>query len=87
MSDLGNFRKQRKQALETLDINWARRVLMADSGVEFSDQSLLVALHKTRYEVTDVDDKYRHESREWLERNHHTRYHNFPWPRRGQLPC
>lgn len=46
----------------------------------------LNALHKARYECSDIEDALRHESRMWLEANGHDRFGGEAWPPAGELP-
>ncbi len=54
---------ERKVALASLDLDWARRRYpwYADN-----DQSLLIVLHQSRYGHTGIDLALRRDSRDWL---------------------
>ena len=73
---------ERDAALTALDMDWARRMMPAAS----SDEVLLVALHKGRYEVSGVAPSLREASRTWLEEHGWSRLDGIPWPPPGQLP-
>ena len=61
-SDLSRFIRERNMALESLDIAWARK----NSHGRSDDKTLLIALHKTRIECTDMSSELRRESIKWL---------------------
>jgi len=51
----------RNKAFIELDLEFARRMVG-----QRDDLTLLMALHKARYDCTQIPDKYRHESAQWL---------------------
>lgn len=61
-SDLIEFLRQRDDALRTLDMDFARKLMPGAS----SDEVRLMALHKARYETTSMEPALRHASRAWL---------------------
>lgn len=58
------FLKLRNRALTNLDVKLARR--LANYSKKINDETILIALHKSRYEATDLPAKLRLESRDWL---------------------
>ena len=54
--------EERNRALVSLDIDYARRMLPNAT----SDQVLLAAMHKARYECTVIASELRHSSGHWL---------------------
>lgn len=47
----------------------------------------LIAMHRARYELPEIDPQLRHESRAWLEARGYSRHADFgPWPPKGKLP-
>jgi hypothetical protein len=59
--DIEAWKVARNTALRTLDLAWASRRLDSDDTA-----TLLAALHKARYECTELEDALRHESAAWL---------------------
>ena len=55
-------RAQRLQALATLDLAFARRFMPGASG----DDVRIAAMHKARYDCTDLSVELRHASGDWL---------------------
>jgi hypothetical protein len=72
----------RNAALRTLDLAWAR----ANAPRVASDAALLVSMHKTRYNVTEIEDALRLESGEWLRERGMRSLHGLPLLPPGQLP-
>lgn len=64
-------------ALERLDLKWAERNSPFKGA---SEETLLCALHKARYEVATIDIALRRESREWLQAHGYTRLKQQAWP-------
>jgi len=60
--ELDEFLANRNKGLIELDLKWARKA----SSKPLTDNVLLAAMHKARYECTDIADKLRLESRDWL---------------------
>lgn len=60
--ELQAFLDKRDEALRTLDMDYARRVLPQAS----SDEVRLLAMHKARYECKTIGPEYRHASGAWL---------------------
>jgi hypothetical protein len=73
--------KARDEALANLDLEWARN--QCGGG---SDEMLLVALHKSRYDAVRIAPELRHASRKWLEERGYKRIGGLPWPADGSLP-
>jgi hypothetical protein len=59
--ELQAFRRERNQALRTLDLAWARGLIPGGN-----EEALLVALHKVRYHCAAIEPALRIESAEWL---------------------
>lgn len=81
--DLAEWKQRRNKALADLDIEYARREVMPHA----LDEVILMALHKSRYECTEIEPALRHASREWLEKNNLGRYAGLPWPPKDELPA
>lgn len=75
------FLEARNKALTNLDLSYAKGMLP-----NASDDVLLNAMHKARYECTAVCDQLRHESRAWLESKGSERFGGLPFPPTGELP-
>lgn len=74
----------RNKALATLDMDFARSMIGDPSA---DDETLLAAMHKARFEVPDMPDALRHESRRWLEAHGMGRLRpGIPWPEGDALP-
>lgn len=69
----------RKLALETLDMAYARRNFPKAS----SDEVLLLAMHKARYECTDIAPNLRRASAKWIKARGFKRLYDLPWPKKG----
>ena len=80
-TDTENRQAERHAALTALDMAWARKLIPNAS----SDDVLLAAMHKARYEIPSLPDELRHESRRWLEERSLSRFGKLPWPPAGQL--
>lgn len=77
-----NWKRARNKAFRELDMGFARAAFPNAS----SDEVLLMAMHKARYECLDMEDALRHESRAWLEERGYERFKGQPWPTDGSLP-
>lgn len=77
--DIKDWLAERKLALETLDMAYARRNFPNAS----SDEVLLLAMHKARYECTDIAANLRRASEKWLKARDFNRVHDLPWPKKG----
>ena len=53
-------------AMKTLDIDWVRQQAADAGDTPLSDDVILCALHKSRYEVEAIPKELRHESGHWL---------------------
>ncbi len=73
------WRAERNKALETLDMDYARRTMPHASD----DAVRLLAMHKARYECRDISDELRRESERYLKAANSTRIHGLPWPKRN----
>lgn len=81
--DLKAALSERNEALTTLDMAWSRRMIPDAS----SDDVRLMAMHKARYECTQIAPDLRRESRRWLEKNGCGRFYGQPWPDGDELPA
>lgn len=79
---VARLKAERKVALESLNVEWARTWMPYAT----SDAARLVAMHKARYEITDIDPAHRQASRIYLEANGFSRKDGLPWPPEWQLP-
>ena len=77
--------KQRDQALCTLDLKWARRMI-APFDPHVTDFVLLTAMHKVRYDTPRLPEALRHESGEWLRANGMKCLFGLPLLPPGELP-
>ena len=83
MNELEQWRQDRNKALMALDMEWARK-MMPDAT---SDHVRLMAMHKGRYECTDLDNAARHTSGEWLRQHGYGRMTGDPLLPEGALPA
>lgn len=72
----------RNRALANLDMEYARRMIPLAS----SDDVRLVALHKARYDCTQIASELRHESGAWLRKQGLSRVTGEPLLPEGELP-
>lgn len=77
-----NFLKGRNKALRELDLTYARHMIPRAS----SDDVLLLALHKARYDCVDLEPEYRHESGRWLREHGYGRMNGLALLPEGELP-
>jgi len=78
--------RERNRAYMAMDLGYFRAAIVDGNHPHpSSDTVLLASIHKARYECTGIPDKYRHESRAWLEQQGLTRYRGMPWPPAGEL--
>ena len=80
--DLQKWIEERNRGLAALDMEYARKMLPGAS----SDFMLLLAMHKARYECTDLSDDLRHESAKWLREGGWSRMTGGPLLPDGELP-
>lgn len=78
--------KRRNDALIALDLAWARRMI-APFDPNASDLTLLVAMHKARYNIPAIPEALRHESAAWLRARNLSDIHGLPLLPPGQLPA
>lgn len=76
------WRKERNRALKQLDMEWARKAMPTAT----SDDVRLMAMHKARYECTDMDDADRLISSGWLYMHGCKRMDGTPLLPAGELP-
>jgi hypothetical protein len=74
---------ERNKALENLDMEYARRMI----PMATSDDVRLMAMHKARYECTDIAAEFRHQSGEWLRNNGCSRMTGDALLPEGELPA
>lgn len=74
--------RERDHALASLDMTYARRA-MPDAS---SDEVRLIAMHKARYETTNMPRELRHASGEWLRVRGYFRWGGLPILPEGELP-
>lgn len=79
--EIKDYMEERRMMLVNLDIEMAR--IRLEGG---SDAVLLCALHKARYEATDISSDLRRVSGEWLLKNGHARMKGLPLLPPGELP-
>jgi hypothetical protein len=72
----------RNEALRTLDLVWARDCFPNAS----SDDVLLAAMHKARYDCVGIEDALRHDSARWLRERGLGALGGRPLLPEGQLP-
>lgn len=77
-----NFLDERNNALATLCMSYARR-MMPDAS---SDHVRLTAMHKARYECTHLARELRHQSAEYLNQHGYCRMDGTPLLPTGILP-
>jgi hypothetical protein len=70
------------EALRKLDVTYARK--MFPNAI--SDEALLVALHKARYETVSIEPELRHASGAWLRKRGFGRVGGLPLLPTGKLP-
>lgn len=80
---LENWRKGRNKAFREMDMTFARHMLR---GRLTTDAVLIMALHKARYECTDLEPEYRHESARWLRERGYGRQTGGALLPEGELP-
>jgi predicted NAD/FAD-binding protein len=83
VDEIEQWRADRNKALMALDIEWARK-MMPDAR---NDHVRLAAMHKGRYECTDLDNAARHTSGEWLRQHGYGRMTGEPLLQEGVLPA
>lgn len=85
-AEIRAWKAQRRRMLMTMDTTLGRALIQQGHGASPTEDVILTAMHKARYEVPDIPDELRHESREWLESRGHDRLSGIPWPPKGKLP-
>lgn len=81
-AEFEQWRSARNEAFRTLDLDYARNQM----GRPTSDEVLILALHKARYECTGIEPEYRHESARWLRERGYGRSIGGPLLPEGELP-
>jgi hypothetical protein len=76
------WKEARNKMLREMDVEAARNAM----GPQASDELVLLTLHKVRYECTDIEDSYRHESAAWLRDRGYERMTGTPLLPEGALP-
>jgi hypothetical protein len=82
MTEANDFLERRNIALRDLDMDYARAVMPNAS----SDEVRLIAMHKARYECTEIFTDLRQASERWLKERQYKRLGNLDWPTSGELP-
>jgi hypothetical protein len=77
-----NWKLARNKALRELDMDFARAAMPGARN----DEVRLMAMHKARYECTEIEAHYRHESRAWLAARGLSRQTGEPLLPEGDLP-
>lgn len=80
-TELESFIEKRNKVLTNLDIQGAREI-----GVGGCDQVVIIAMHKARYECTQITPELRHASGEWLRANKYRRANGQKLLNEGELP-
>ncbi len=80
--EIEKWRRERNQALATLDMAWAKETMPHAS----CDFVRLIALHKMRVECTDLHKVQRLDSIEWLRERGFRRINGLELPPVGVLP-
>lgn len=79
--ELEAWKRERNAALTSMDMAYAEK-LMPRAHPEVR----LMAMHKARYECTEIAPELRQESRKWLESHGLHRLGGLPWSADGSLP-
>jgi hypothetical protein len=82
MAEMPVWRANRNRMLRELDVKSAKGAMPGAS----SDEVVLIALHKARYECTDIEADLRHASGTWL-RQHGFECMHGPLLPEGELPA
>lgn len=82
MEPLAKQLQERDAALKSLDLDYARRNIPGAS----SNEVLLAAMHKARYECTNMPNDLRHTSAHWLREQGMGRMTGTALLPEGQLP-
>jgi len=80
-AEFESWKEDRNRALRELDMGYAKVMMPASK-----EEVRLIAMHKARYECTEIEPHLREASREWLEDHKYNRLHGTPWPPIGVLP-
>lgn len=65
-NEIRAWRARRLLMMQTLDVRMAAEEIRGQGSLPPCNATLLLSLHKARYDCADVDDKLRLESGEWL---------------------
>ena len=82
-AELDAFIAERNEALRTLDMDYARRVIPQAS----SDEVRLLSMHKARYHCTMIDAALRRDSARWLAARGSTDLNRESIDPEGELPA
>ena len=82
-NDMDQWRKYRNEALAALDMDWARQMMPTASN----DHVRLTAMHKARYECTDLAAEQRYQSSDWLRQHGYGRMDGTELLAEGELPA
>jgi len=85
---ISKFRKERNEAFISLDLDWAKNLMLPNTcfSESFTGPFLLLGLHKARYECTDISAELRHKSGAWLRERGFGRMTGEPLLPKGELP-
>lgn len=79
---IDKFVSERNAALTTLDMDYGRRMMRGAT-----DDVVLLAMHKARYDCIGIKEALRHQSRAWLEERGYRRIGGLAFPEnRLELP-
>lgn len=76
------WRQERNEALAAMNMEWARQMMPTASD----DHVRLTAMHKVRYECTDLADELRLQSGDWLRQHGYSRMDGTALLPEGKLP-
>jgi len=81
--ELEQWRQERNEALAGLDMDWARKMMPTASN----DHVRLTAMHKARYDCTDLAPEQRHQSGYWMRQHGYGRMDGTALLPEGELPA
>lgn len=82
LTEVEDFVRERNRALTELDMDYARRMLPDASN----DEVRMIAMHKARYDCTQIANDLRHASGAWLRERGYKRLGGIPLLPEGELP-
>lgn len=84
--EIRHWKRERNEMLRTLDIDAARNNIRGAGFLPPCDETLLLSLHKARYDCADIADELRLESGEWLRERGYGAMQGRDLEPRGKLP-